>query len=415
MLIMLSRSLNAATQAKDFKNADTYLILGDAYRKKLDGGAAVTSYQKALTIDPKLAAAKRRIGSIYETQGNREIFLPAYESAVQLDPNYAPGWYALYYYYYSHDINKAKEYYAKWKAVADAGPDNDYEEASIKYASKDYDGAIAQSTADLAKYGEQATPKYYKLIAYSYEEKQDSVNAKKYLDTYFAKQRPEDFVPKDYEFRARTLAKFPGNEAEAITTYQKAIDMDTAYAEKLELLTNAAALSKQSGKRTDEANFLKQAYALNKNPTNTDLYNLGQAYYQSQNYVTADSIYCNVYESKYPNEIFGYLWCARSKQGQDTTMEKGLAVDAYKTLADKARSLDSVKYKGQAISAYFYLVSYYNDIKKDKATAISYLNKVLEVDPGNADATRIIGMLNKPQKQPAAPAKKPATKTAAKK
>ena len=95
-------------------------------------------------------------------------------------------------------------------------------------------------------------------------------------------------------------------------------------------------------------------------------------------------------------------------------MAQGLAVDAYKTLAEKARTLpDSAKYKGQAVSSYFYLVSYYNDIKKDKATAISYTDKILEVDPENADAKRIKDILSKSPKQPAAPAKKPATGTGA--
>ena len=56
--------LNLATQAKNFINTDTYLILGDAYRKLVDGSNAVLSYQKALTIDPKLAAAKYKIGKI---------------------------------------------------------------------------------------------------------------------------------------------------------------------------------------------------------------------------------------------------------------------------------------------------------------------------------------------------------------
>jgi hypothetical protein len=54
----------------------------------------------------------------------------------------------------------------------------------------------------------------------------------------------------------------------------------------------------------------------------------------------------------------------RSKQAQDTTMEKGLAVDAIKHWQKKQDITDSAKYKGQAVSSYFYLVSYYNDIKE---------------------------------------------------
>ena len=98
----VSRKLNLATQTKNFNNPDTYLLLGDAYRKEIDGGNSVTSYNKALTIDPKLAEAKYKIGKIYLTQNNKEFFLPAFEAAVTLDPMYAPAYYELFYYYYYH-------------------------------------------------------------------------------------------------------------------------------------------------------------------------------------------------------------------------------------------------------------------------------------------------------------------------
>src|SRR6266487_2288943 len=57
--------LNLATQVKGFKDPETYLLMGDAYRKLVDGGNAITSYNKALALDPKLAAAKHKIGKIY--------------------------------------------------------------------------------------------------------------------------------------------------------------------------------------------------------------------------------------------------------------------------------------------------------------------------------------------------------------
>ena len=60
--------LNLATQLKNFNNPDTYLLMGDAYRKLIDGGNAVQAYQKALTLDAHLAEAKWKIGRIYLTQ-----------------------------------------------------------------------------------------------------------------------------------------------------------------------------------------------------------------------------------------------------------------------------------------------------------------------------------------------------------
>ncbi|MEO5685689.1 MAG: tetratricopeptide repeat protein [Chitinophagaceae bacterium] len=404
--------LNLATQIKNFKNPYTYSVMGDAYRKLVDGGAAVTSFQKALGLDPKYAEAKYKIGKVYMTQNNKEQFLPAFEEAIQLDPNYAPAYYELYYYWYFHgDVNKSITYFDKYLTVTDPKPSDEYDKIGNVYAAKNYADAIAKAQAKITAEGANADPRYYRLLAYSYSDMGDSTNAKKSLDDFFAKQKPEGFVPMDYSFRAELMAKFPETQGDALASYQKAVDADTALESKLELLSKAGALAKKIGRRDAEAGFLSQLYTLKKTPSNTDLYNLGQAYYQAKNYVTADSIYCGVYQTKYPDEIFGYLWCARSKGAQDdSTNSGGLAVDAYKILADKGRLLDSVKYKSQVLGAYYYLIQYYNDIKKDKETAIMYVNKGLETDPANADLTRILGILTKPPAKQAAPAKQPAAK-----
>ncbi|HTL07584.1 MAG TPA: tetratricopeptide repeat protein, partial [Chitinophagaceae bacterium] len=202
--------LNLATTLKGFKNPATYSILGDAYRKQVDGGAAVTAYQKALGIDPKYAEAQYKIGKIYQTQNNKEQFLPAYEKAIELDPNYAPAFYELFYYWYYHgDVPKSADYFNKYLAVTDPKPSDEYDKIGLDYAAKKYAEAISKSQAKIAAEGANADPRYYKLIAYSYSDQNDSVNAKKYMDDYFAKQKPEGFVPMDYSFRAELLAKFP--------------------------------------------------------------------------------------------------------------------------------------------------------------------------------------------------------------
>jgi len=400
--------LTLATQTKNFNNQDTWIIMGDAYRKLVDGGNAVLCYQKALAINPKLAQAKYRIGLIYLSQNNKEYFIPAFEDAIKMDPNYAPAYYALYVYYFNRDIDKAKEYFDKYLAVSDPEPSNDYDRTSILYASKRNDEAITTAKSYISSLGAKADPRYYKLIAYAYDAKGDSVNAKNYLDQYFARQKPDDFLPKDYSFQAELLSKFPGNDSLVYRDFQLAIDKDTALNDKLDLMKEAIDLAKKTGNKSASARFAGEMYLTVKNPTNTDLYNWGYSNYQAGNYKTADSIFCGLYQSKYPNEIFGYLWCARSKQAQDdSTNSQGLAVAAYEKLAQMARSLDSVKYKPQAVQSYYYLASYYNDIKKDKQAAIGYLQKILEVDPANPEVPGIIEKLKKPPPKP--PPAKPKT------
>lgn len=403
--------LNQATQIKGFKDPNTYIIMGDAYRKLVDGGNAVVSYNKALTLDPKNAEAKYKIGKIYMTQNNPDYFLPAFEESITLDPTYAPTYYELFYYWYFRDVNKAGQYLEKYTANTDQGPNIDYLKTDYTYAKGDFAGAKTAAQNLITQYGEKVNPRMYRMIAYTSDTLGDANAAKQAMNTFLSKAPKEDVLPADYLELAKINSKVPGSEAEAFTNFQTAIEMDTSSVNKVKYIQQAAALAKKQGNRLQEANWLGMAYQMDKDPSQTDLYNWGMAHYQAANYKTADSIFCNVYESKYPDQIYGYLWCARAKQAQDTTMEQGLAVDAYKMLADKALTLDSGKFKSQSIAANFYLVQYYNDIKKDKESAITYLDKVLEVDPANADAIRVKEILTKPVKQPAAkPKSSPAKK-----
>ncbi|HLK29417.1 MAG TPA: hypothetical protein VKT28_12620 [Puia sp.] len=401
--------LNLATQTKNFNNPETYVILGDVYRKLLiDGGNAVSSYQKAMELDPKLAGAEYRIGKIYLTQRNTEYFLPAFEKATQMDPSYGPAYYELFYYWYFHsDVNKAIGYWDKYFAVTDPKPSDEYDRISFLYAAKKYQDCISQSQAKISSLGDKADPRYYKLIAYCYGDQSDSVNAKNYWDQYFTKQKPEDFLPMDYSVYGEVLTKFPGNEEKATDIFKQAIAHDTVKDEQLDLAKKAATVSKSAGLKKGYAYWQGVIYGMKKDPSNADLYNWGIANYQAGEYKTSDSIFCGAYESKYPNEIFGYLWCMRSKRAQDDSISSGgLAVDASEKLAQFARSSpDSAKYKSQTIEAYFYLAGYSNDIKKDKQAALGYINKILEVDPTNATALQFQKILTAPP--PRQPAQRP--------
>lgn len=408
--------LNAlGTEKKDIRNADSYLREGEAHRKLIDGGGAVTAFQKALTIDPKLAEAKYEIGRVYLTQNNPEYFLPAFQEAIQLDPNYAPAYYQLYYYWYTRDVNKSREFFDKYLAVADAKPENEYDRISLLFAARNYQAAVDSAKQKMTQLGAKADPRYAKLVAYSYDALNDSTNAKTYLDQYFTQQKPEGFLPQDYAFRAKLLSKFPGNDTSALSSYEMAVKLDTAMQSKLTLMADAAAYAGKAGNRGAQADWLTRIYNTKKEPTNRDLYDLGFAHYQAGNYQTADSIFCGVYSQKYPTEIFGYLWCARSAQQLDTTMEKGTAVEPYKRLiayADTARE----KYKAQLIQAHGFLASYYANIAKQKDSAIAQLQSVVELDPTNADAPKYIEALKKPAAAPrqSAPAKSGTKQPAAK-
>jgi tetratricopeptide (TPR) repeat protein len=413
--------LTQATQIKGFHDATTYVLMGDAYRKLIDGGNAVIAYQKALTIDPKLAEAKFEIGRIYQTQNNPEYYMPAFEDAIQMDPNYAPAYYALYNHYFFHgDVDKSTEFLNKYIAVADPSSQNDYDLTAMLFLQKKYDDAISASKKAITTLGDKVYPKYYLLIAYCYDAKGDSVNARDYLTQYFAKAKPDVIAPPDYVFLGKVQSQFPSDSAASIASYRKAIDMDTVLANKLKIIKDASDQAKATGHKAAYAYWLGVAYPFIKAPAESDLYNWGFANYSAGNYKTADSIFCGIYETQYPSAVFGYFWCARSKTAEDDTLgSQGLALEpnikftemarAYDSTSHATGKPDSTRWKNQIVNTYFAIAQHYNDIKKDKESAIAYLRKILEVDPTNTTAAHFLDLMTR-KPVPKAPAKPKAAK-----
>lgn len=387
--------LKMATQIKGFKEPDVYINMGDAYRKLLDGGGAVSSYQNALTVDPKYAAAKYKIAKVYLTQGNdqKDVFLRNFDEAIALDPKYAPAYYDLYVYHFLRDVNKSTTYFNQYKPLADKGPALDYEEASLKFASGDFKGAIAKADELLVSQGANADNRLYRLKGYSYDKMGDSLNAVKELETFFEKARPDQIIPDNYLTLAINSAKFPERQAKVDKYFQMAIDADTSIVNKIDYTRKAADFFKKAKNQPKSIEWYNKLLTINPNPTKTDLFNAGIENLNGQKLDRADSIF-NMYKIKYPDEFFGYYWSFRTKIVIDSTMERGLALPDCQKFIEIAET-DKVKYKNSLILAYGYMAGYNANIKKDFATAISYLDKIIVVDPTNPDALKNKEILQK--------------------
>lgn len=410
--------LTLATQIKKFKEPWVYINLGDAQRKLMDGGAAVTAYQNAFGLDPKLAAAKYKVGKIYVTQGpdQKDIFLKNFEEAVTIDPAYAPAYYDMYSYWYSRDVNKARDYFAKYKANTDFTPSVEAEEISLVYASGDFKGAIAKADEKIQKEGDKADFKLYRTKAYAYDKLGDSVNALKNMETFFAKAPQDEILPDNYIKMAEISAKFPDKVAQADAYFNKVIDMDTVVANKVNYAKAASEMYKKLDDKGKSADWLTKILTYKPDYSKVDLYYAGFGQFGAERYVTADSI-ATLYKTKFPDDVQGYYLAFRSKWQADTAaLSSGIPsaapVEDAKKLIELAET-DKVKYKQSLLVAYGFMAGYQANNLKDYAAAITWLEKILEVDPANADAQANIEVLknalNKPKQKSTTPAaKKPA-------
>ncbi|MFZ9261937.1 MAG: tetratricopeptide repeat protein [Chitinophagaceae bacterium] len=395
--------LKLAATLKNFNDPFAYVYMGDLYRKLMDGGGAVSSYENALLKDPKSAVAKYKIGKVYLTQGNeqKDIFLGKFNDAITDDPTFAPALYELYVYYFFRDVVKATDFFNKYKINADAGPALDYEEASLQFAAGDFKNAIAKSDALLKSQGENADARLYRLKAYSYDKLNDSANALSLLETFFQKATPEQLNPENYYVAAVNAAKMKSDPAKVDDYFMKAINADTAITNKLDYAKKAADFFKKSANTAKSALWLTKVLGLNPKTSKVDLYNAGFENFKAGEFKTADSIF-SVYKTNFPNEVYGHYWSFRSLSVIDSTMEGGLAIPDCEKFISIAET-DKAKNKSTLITAYGYLAGYTANIKKDLALASSYLDKIIEIDPNNQDAIKNRDIL---QKALAAPPKK---------
>jgi tetratricopeptide (TPR) repeat protein len=411
--------LTLATQIKKFKEPSVYINMGDAQRKLMDGGAAVTAYQNAFAIDPTMAAAKYKIGKIYVTQGpdQAKIFLENFNDAVTIDPTYAPAYYDMYSYWYSRDVNKAKDYFAKYKANTDFTPSVEAEEISLIYASGDFKGAIAKANEKIQKDGDKADAKLYRTEAYAYDKLGDSVNALKSMELFFAKADPEVIFPDNYVKMAEISAKFPNKVAQADEYFNKVIAMDTTTANRVNYANAASTMYKKLNNRLKSAEWLTKILTYKPNYGKTELFYAGFEHFYGDNYVTADSI-ATLYKTKFPDDVNGYYLAFRSKWSADTAaLSSGVPSAAPVEDAKKFIELaDPTKQKQSLLVVYGFMAGYHANNLKDYPSAVTYLDKILELAPDNADAQTnkdlLLKAINRPQQKNTATsapaAKKPA-------
>ncbi len=395
------------------RTAEIWTTLGDAYRKLIDGANAQLAYQSALAVDPNYARASFMIGRLYQTQGfTQELYyMKYYNEAITKDPKFAPVYVWLSQYYYKRDINKAKEYLDKYIAVADADTQNCYYQASYLYASGQYQQTITKANECISAGGKNPHPGLFGLKAFAYDKLGDSANAKTFFEMYFQKQNPEKLESGDYAKYGLVLLKFPGNEATAAGYIQKAIALDTLEENKIEYITSVANSYLASKNYNEAAKWYTKLFSIKKNVTKTDIYNAGYNYYRGGNYKATDSIF-GLYQQKYPEDILGVYMRARASEGIDTAGVLGLAKPYYEKVIQLGEaSTDTARVKSQLIVAYNYMIAYYYNVKKDKATALSYNDKILAIDPTNAQAIANKAALTAPVKVKAQDNKVTPTKT----
>jgi tetratricopeptide (TPR) repeat protein len=269
--------------------------------------------------------------------------------------------------------------------------------------------AISKADECIAAEASNPYPNLFGLKANAYNRLKDSVNAIQNYAEYFKRQSSDKITSGDYIEYAKNLLKIPGNEAQAGLFVDKALAIDSIESNKVQYVKSIAQAYESKKNYKDAADWYRRILNIKKNPGKVDLYKTGYNYYKGSVYDSAISIF-SAYSQKFPDDIFGFFMTGKTSWIIDSTLQLGLANVAFEKTIQIGMA-DTVKYKSQLITCYRYFASYDANIKKDKASAVSYLDKILSLDPADAEANANKAILTAAPKaaaqKPKAAAQKP--------
>lgn len=382
----IDKALENFTLARDndTKNPRYFMLLGDALVAADKIGDAQTNYTFASEKDKQNPEILMKIARTYLKSGIADVAQKNLEDIVAKFPNYSPAYKDLYEIYFNNKLySKGTPLLSKYVELV--GTDIDARARLVRFLTalaKDYDRAIPEAKTVLQQ--DPARGEMYRWLAWSYYEKgsfQESFDASK---TFFEKEVNRKKYPSDYEYYAKAAAKL-GERDIAAKNYMKVVEMDSTRVEVYDMIGRMYYDGKSWQNAIDAYTIKLQKVK----PTNQDYFFIGNAQMQLKNYTMADSAYRKVNELN-PTYAVGWYTRARINVALDTADKKSMAkpfYEKYLELIEPTLDKAEQRTKTNVIAAYAYLGEYYvNHIETpDLPKALTYFEKMLALDPANAD------------------------------
>ncbi len=373
-LLLKAKSINN-------RDAETELLLGDAYLLQNQAGSAVSAYENAASFEPTNGQPHYKIGKIF-SRSNPPVSLAAYEKAVAVDPEFTLAYKVLGEIYYRRsEADKAAAAYKKYIDLSGDSDENRLIMAFIYLMQKEFAKANEVFKGEIKK--DNVNPTVYRYYGRSLQETKnhaDSLEAKKVYETFFAKGKPEEIEAGDYLAYSKLLIAMD-EDALAIAGLDKALQTDPKFVEAAQL--KAETLFKNRN-YAEAIGAYKQLFDIKPKPSPNEILNLARSYTGVEKYMEADTVYSKLLEA-YPTNIAVTSLAAGVKANIDSTSEKGLAKPLYEKVLELTAAAPDQN-KRDVLVASKYLGAYYLLIQVDVPKAKGYWEKALAIDPKDAQA-----------------------------
>ena len=382
----------------DPKKAEAYIPMGDAALLKLDGTTAANNYDRAVSLNPGLLRAYLREGDLLIRSKSYTYARDEYNKAVAADANYAPAYRKLAdLFYLAKQYDKALESMEKYVALADKSPRTQFRYAGFLILVGKHQQALDILATLKSKYDNNFI--YNRLMGYASYETNQCPQGLEYLNKFFTLAKKESVAGSDYEYLGKLQMCTGGDTAKAIANLVEGVKIDS---------NRVSGLRDIAQKLYDEKKFARAAEVaqvyINQSGASAganDYFLLGRAYYFAKDYTKSDAVFVQVTKilaEKDTANPLGYLWEAKSKARQDVNSE-GLAEANYTKYLQMAEAeTDAAKkqgYKNEMINAYNYMAILNLKKYKSLAKAHEYANKIIALDPANANAKYVLGFQQK--------------------
>lgn len=375
-------------------NSSLYVNLGINYLKLggENGGEAVTAFMEAISKDPTNAYPYYRIGKVYQSQNNLESFDEYFKKSLEADPKFAPTYFALYQYYADKNTETAKANLDLFLENTDKDPTLDIFNADYLFRAGQYDASLAKAKELEATIGIKALPRLGVLLAYNFDRKGDSIQAKSYIEQFINTSAADKILNTDYELAVKVLSKFQGNETVLAGILEKAIAADTVKVNRIKYYKLGADMFEKSNMYVDALKWNTNYFNLRGIKDEVYYYKLASVALNAKDGV-ATSEFAKQYIAAFPERPNGYSFNVKGARLVDTANNLGIQFQAV-TLQNEFLLKDPVKNKQAMVNNYYSMMGYYNEIK-DLEKAIGMCDKVLELMPGEAQTLKIKESLTK--------------------
>lgn len=410
-------ALNKAV-AKDSKNAQAFLYLGEAYYRNRDQNNAYKNYRTASELDPSLLRAQLQLGVITKNTG--AAFPEAvkfFEGIVAKNANYGPVYRELaetYYKWGNTDYAKKKEYnakaienYRKYMSLTDYSLDSRMRYADFLLLTGDYKALEAE--ANTMQQMDKVNVRILRYLGYAAYENGNYEASLKSMKEFLAKVEPKRVIARDYLYLGLAqLATTVGDDAngnsvikdqvvfdEAIANIKKAAETDINITNEF----NGIAKKLFKGKLYGPAAIVFGVATTNPDSRNLFEDNFYFAYATYYDYVNktpeakkayveqlkqADTALAKVIELS-PSSQDAYLYKAKINQAiasNESYAEMAKSYDKYIEIVNTAGAAEVTKQSKNLLEAYSNAGAYY--AVTDKVKAKDYFTKALAIDPADA-------------------------------